>query len=96
MLRYLETCLPDYFTGSSNFVFAVPVDNTTTAQDIRDGILYEYDLTCLVPEIPNIDRLVNDLTENSPEGKPLFPNLDPVNDCCDSVYAYFDYVSDDR
>ena len=93
MLRHIDTCLPDYFNGSVNHVFAVPVDNSTTAQDIRDGILYEYDITMGGPEIPSIDKLVNELTKDCQEGKPLFPDLEPVNDYCDLVvYAFFDYV----
>jgi hypothetical protein len=37
-LKYLDTCLPDYFNGFGGEVFAVPVDGDATYQDVLDGL----------------------------------------------------------
>ena len=89
-LQLIDVCLPDYFQGSANEVFAVPVDNSTTKQDLRESLVYEYN-NRLGDEIANFESLVDDLIANC-SNKPLFPNLEPFNDNCDCCYAYIEYT----
>ncbi len=39
-LSLLDVCLPDYFQGYDGMVYAVPVDGTTTANELKE-LLYE-------------------------------------------------------
>lgn len=38
-LNYFQTCLSDYFTGSHKPVVQVPVDGTTTLENLKDMLL---------------------------------------------------------
>ena len=38
-LKYLDTCLPDYFQGFNGHVYAVPLDNGDTYGDVLDCLL---------------------------------------------------------
>lgn len=90
MIRFLDLCTSDYFQGSRNEVFAVPVDNTTTKQQIKEALLYEYHSSC-GDEIPDFEKLVNDFISECLEG-PLFSQLEPFTEHSEPVYAYFDYI----
>lgn len=90
MIRFLDLCTSDYFQGSSNEVFVVFVDNTTTKQELKKALLHDYNSSC-GDEIPNFEKLVNDLISMCSEG-PLFPELEPFTEDSEPVYAYFDYV----
>lgn len=42
-IEYLDTCLPDYFSGFHNPVIGVPVDNATTKRELVEAIKQEID-----------------------------------------------------
>jgi len=91
----IDVCLSDYFRGSSNTVFAVPVHNTTTAQDIKNGILYDYNNDCCYEEIENIELLIDELLFDCTKDEPLFPELELFDENLEPVYAYFEYRKDE-
>lgn len=45
-IEYLDTCLPDYFSGFHNPVIGVPVDNTTTKKELVEYIEQEINACC--------------------------------------------------
>ena len=48
-LQYLDLCLPDYFSGHHCPVIQIPVDSTTTVNDVRLALL-ESDCTDHIQE----------------------------------------------
>ena len=95
-IRYLDTCLSDYFQGSSHPTIAVPVDGMTTLIDVVKGIeddapgdewseaqweAFEAAIAALRAVHTNPLALFNKDLESPGE-----------DDRGESVYAYFDVV----
>jgi hypothetical protein len=96
-LAHYDTCLPDSFGGHHLPHLQVSVDNTTTAQQVKEQLRSELNEGaiggCTSYEVTESDlfhylanQAIDDL-EIKVE-KP-FSDLEPCNDCFSSVYAYF-------
>ena len=102
-LRYLDTCLPDYFQGFSGHVYAVPVCKEDTGRHVMLALFSEIDGESVVYNdgMPFHDSDYDALKESV---KTMFhgnPCLDKPwsehapsyeDDKAESVYAYFGVV----
>lgn len=91
-LILLDVCLPDYFQGYDGTVYAVPVDGTTTANDLKDLLYDDWNSTFSDMDITTdefkkmVDIFIEDV-EN--KDVPIFPDLEVADENDDeSVYAY--------
>lgn len=106
-LSFVDACLPDYFGGHHLPVLQVPVDGTTTRQqianmlhsDLNMGVI-DYELDELSISHNNVHRAIDECVFFDDLRKPddiVFPGLDIYNEdsCDDSVYAFFVVVSEE-
>ena len=105
-IRHLDTCLSDYFQGSSHIVLAVPVDGDMTLMDLRNAISDEFTNTddISVPDETGFNEALQELiplavtfTDTPPlTDRIAFPTLDipGEDDNHESVYAYFAIIQD--
>lgn len=97
IITHLDTCLPDYFQGSSHFIVAVPVNELTTVRDVISSIKSDPDSgptdwseeQCLA-----FDTAVREMDESIPKDKqekPFAPQIEPCDDeNAPSIYAYIE------
>ena len=97
-IRYLDCCLSDYFQGSSNETFAIPVDHTSTVAEVIDGI--EMEANSIISEWSEdqwsaFDAAMTEYRKDQKMAAIAF-DLDECDICdgdyCEheSSYAYFD------
>ncbi len=102
-IRHVDTCLCDYFQGSSDTVLAVTVDGNSTVKDVLDGIKEDeagqdlgwseeqyaaFNAALETLQVENVDRM-----DRIFNGK-LEPQEE--NDSGPSVYAYFTVAFEDE
>ena len=97
-LRLLDVCLPDYFLGySGEFqTIAVPVDGTTTYNDLIESIELDTNSECRESSFYDaldsaIKNFPKQLGPSDCMSNKCFSNLETYeeDDCMESVYAYF-------
>ena len=106
-LSFVDACFPDYFGGHHLPVLQVPVDGTTTRQQIADmlhselsmGVIdYQLDESSISHDDVHlaIDECVFFDEMRKPEDV-VFPDLDVYSEdsCDDSVYVFFVIVSEE-
>jgi len=97
----LDVCTSDFFQGYSGTVLAVPVDGSTTKEELTDLIKDEYN-SCDWDKLPDLSgfevtQMCNDfiLTDEPFKGQ-LDPRPEEGDDCAESCYMYFTVVKDDE
>jgi hypothetical protein len=97
----LDVCCPDFFQGYSGPVLAVPVDGSTTKEELVDLIDTEYNSFDLdrLPELSDseLERMCDDfiLTDEPFKGQ-LDPRPEEHDDCIKSCYMYFTVTKDEE
>lgn len=93
-ITHVDTCLPDFFNGSTHTVLAVPVDGATTIGDVLDYIQaesgYDYGWSWSDAQYAAMDLALKALADSVPDKSAFFDSsLEHWTDDGESVYAYF-------
>lgn len=94
-ITYLDTCLPDYFTGFDGHVYAIPISHDSTYKtvlaDLNEAVSQEEIFEATDNDYSLIEQSLKFIFGAVPDKDAVFnPHMEPyTSDDDETVYAYF-------